>query len=574
MKIAEEGLGDNLVNSSNEKPDIDSIESLPLSSKGACIGERWIDSAKDPLFVKDKLIIDTLGSEFKPVRALTASIVLSQHIKKISPEQNVATLLPTSAGAMLCNMAILLLGKTLVNLNYTASEASIKSSIQQAGILTVYTSSRFLQKLEARGMDTSWLEQSAQVVILENLIASTSLPQKLYALLSCKFLSASSLKQRYLRKVDPETPAVILFSSGSEADPKGILLSHRNILTNIDQIMKILDIQDGDVILANLPLFHAMGLTVTEFLPLLEGIPLVCHPDPTDAIGTVNAIHKHKVTIMFGTSTFFRLYIRNPKIKAEMLEGLRLVVAGAEKLQTEVREEFFNKFGKIIYEGYGATETAPVASVNLPDKIDNDGNIILNHKPGSVGLPIPHTEVLIIDPDTQERLPAGKSGMILINGGQVMLGYLGQAEKSEQSLVRLHDKIWYISGDKGYLDEDGFLHIQDRFSRFAKIGGEMISLGQVEASIRKVVADIDLELVAVNIPDRKKGESIIVLSNQNLDKKALRDKLLTAGLNSLALPSAYYLVDEIPHLGSGKTDFGTAKKLALRVSEIGSRYNK
>ena len=563
-----------LVESTSETPDAEQVEKLPLSSKGDCIGERWIDSAKNPRFVKDKLIIDTLGSEFTPIRALTGSIILARHITKMSPEQNVATLLPTSAGSMLCNMAILLAGKTLVNLNYTASEESIKSSIQQAGILTIYTSSRFLQKLEARGMDTSWLEQTAKIVILENLSASTSFFEKFSTLLACKFLSANSLKNRYLHKVDPESPAVILFSSGSEADPKGVLLSHRNILTNIDQIMKILDIQEGDVVLANLPLFHAMGLTVTEFLPLLEGIPLVCHPDPTDVIGTVNAIQKHNVSIMFGTSTFFRLYIRNAKIQPAMLSGLRLVVAGAEKLQTEVREEFSNKFGKTIYEGYGATETAPVASVNLPDKIDDDGNIIINNKPGSVDLPIPQTEVKIIDPETQEELPAGKSGMILISGGQVMLGYLGQPENSEQSLTTRQEKIWYVSGDKGYLDEDGFLHIQDRFSRFAKIGGEMISLGQVEASIRKVVADIDLEVVAVNIPDRRKGESIIVLSNQNLEKKELREKLLNAGLNSLALPSAYFLVDEIPSLGSGKTDFGTAKKLALRVSEIGTKYDK
>ena len=547
---------------------------VPLSSKGESIGARWIDSAKNPQFVTDKLIVDTLGTELTPLRALTGSLILARHISKISPEQNVATLLPTSAGAMLCNMAVLLLGKTLVNLNYTAGAESIQSSIRQADIRTIYTSSRFLQRLEARGMDTSWLDKSARVVILEKISASTTCFRKIATLLTCKLLSASALKKRYLVKVDSTSPAVILFSSGSEADPKGVLLSHRNILTNIDQIMKILEIQDGDVLLANLPLFHAMGLTVTEFLPLLEGVPLVCHPDPTDAIGTVNAIRKHQVTIMFGTSTFFRLYIRNPKIKPEMLAGLRLVVAGAEKLQTEVREEFFNKFGKIIYEGYGATETAPVASVNLPDKIDDDGNIILNHKPGSVGLPIPHTEVLIVDPETREALPAGKSGMILINGGQVMLGYLGQPEKSGTSLISLYDKIWYVTGDKGFLDDDGFLHIQDRFSRFAKIGGEMISLGQVEATLRKVVADMDLEVVAINIPDPKKGESIIVLCNQELDKKALRDKLLNAGLNSLALPSAYFLVDEIPSLGSGKTDFGTAKKLALRVSEIDSKYSK
>ncbi|MDG2091243.1 MAG: AMP-binding protein [Gammaproteobacteria bacterium] len=538
------------------------------------IGECWIDSTKNPSFTKDYLIIDTLGAKLSPARALTGSLVLSRHIRKISPEQNVATLLPTSAGAMLCNMAILLLGKTLVNLNYTASAESIQSSITQADIKTIYTSSRFLQRLEARGIDTSWLEQSANIVILEKIREKTSFIRRVSTLLQCKLFSAKSLKKRFLTRVDAETPAVILFSSGSEAEPKGIILSHRNLLTNISQFIVLLKATDEDVLLANLPLFHSLGLTVTEFMPLLEGIPVVCHADPTDAVATANAIKKYNVSIMFGTSTFYRLYIRNQKITSDLLESLRLVVAGAEKLQTEVREEFFNKFDKVIYEGYGATETAPVACVNVPDETDNDGNIIINYKPGSVGLPIPRTEIRIVDPDTMQPLSIGESGMILIHGRQVMQGYLNNPEKSKLALPEIDGKTWYVSGDKGYLDKDGFLFIQDRYSRFAKIGGEMVALGQVEAAIRKVAEDIELEIVAMNIPDPKKGETIIVLTNRSLDKHELKDNLLNNGLTTLALPSAYFLVDEIPKLGSGKTDFGTAKKLAQRVSEIGSKYSK
>lgn len=538
------------------------------------IGERWIDSTKNPTFKKEHLIIDTLGTKLSPIQALTGSFVLASHIKKISPEQTVATLLPTSAGAMLCNMAILLLGKTLVNLNYTASAESIKSSIEQAGIQTIYTSSTFLQRLEARGIDTSWLETSANIVILEKVRASSSRLQQLFTLLRCQLYSPRALKKRFLNKVDAETPAVILFSSGSEAQPKGILLSHRNILTNIDQFKVLLKATQDDVVLANLPLFHALGLTVTEFMPLLESVTVVCHADPTDAVATANAIKKYGVSIMFGTSTFYRLYIRNPKITPDSLESLRLVIAGAEKLQTEVREEFYTKFGKVIYEGYGATETAPVACVNAPDETDDDGNIVINHKPGSVGLPITDTEIMVVDPETMMPLDTGESGMILIHGDQVMQGYLNNPEKTKQALPIIDGKTWYVSGDKGYLDEDGFLFIQDRYSRFAKIGGEMIALGQVEAAIRKVIGDIELEVVAMNIPHPKKGETIIVLANRTLDKKELKDSLLENGLTTLALPSAYYLVDEIPKLGSGKTDFGTAKKLAQRVSEIGDKYSK
>ncbi len=545
-----------------------------MTDKADTIGERWIDSAKNTAFAGKSLLLDSLGTDLTPLKALTGSIILAEHIEGLSPEQNIGTLLPTSAGTMLCNMGILLLGKTVVNLNYTASKEDIQSAIRQADIKTIYTSSRFLKRLEARGIDTSWLDQSANIVILEKLRESTSILKRLGTLLRCKFLAAETLKKRFLTKVPADTAATILFSSGSEGEPKGVILSHRNILTNVDQVMKLLNLQPDDVIMANLPLFHAFGLTASEFLPLLEGITVICHPDPTDALGTSQLIEKHKVTLLFGTSTFFRLYIRNQKIAPEMLSSLRLTIAGAEKLQTEVRDEFHRKFDKVILEGYGATETAPVASVNIPDFFEVEGYPEVKHKPGSVGLPIPDTEVCIIDPETEEILPAGESGMIHISGGQVMEGYLDNPQLSQEVLPEIDGMTWYVTGDKGYLDEDGFLYIEDRYSRFAKIGGEMISLGQVETAIRRVSDDLDLELVAVNVPDRKKGESIIVLSNRPLDQKSLRPRLLEAGLSNLSLPSAYFLVDEVPKLGTGKTDFGTAKKLALRISEVDTKYGK
>lgn len=540
--------------------------------KAETIGERWLDSAKNPAHKRQLLLMDTLGTELDALKALTGSVILSEHIKAISPEQNVATLLPTSAGAMLCNLGILMLGKTLVNLNYTANREAIQSAMRQADIKTVYTSSQFLQKLAARGIDTSWLEQEANVVILERLRAATPTWKRVLTLLRCKFSSVRALKARYLQAAEKTQAATILFSSGSEGEPKGVVLSHSNILTNVDQIMRILNIRENDVVLANLPLFHAFGLTATLFMPLLEGVPVVCHPDPTDALGTAKAINKYGVTLMFGTSTFFRLYIRNQKITPEMLSSLRLTIAGAEKLHAEVREEFYSKFDKLILEGYGATETAPVASVNIPDDFEVEEYPAIKHKPGSVGLPIPDTEICIVDPDSLEKLPPGESGMICISGGQVMLGYLNNPEKTDEVLQIFDGKRWYLSGDKGYLDEDGFLHIQDRYSRFAKIGGEMVSLGLLEASIRQAVDDFEMELVAINIPNDRKGESIIVLANRSLDRQALRSDLLAAGINPLALPSACYLVDEIPRLGSGKTDFGTARKLALEVARIGSKY--
>jgi acyl-[acyl-carrier-protein]-phospholipid O-acyltransferase/long-chain-fatty-acid--[acyl-carrier-protein] ligase len=279
------------------------------------------------------------------------------------------------------------------------------------------------------------------------------------------------------------------------------------------------------------------------------------------------AVAEHRITILLGTSSFYRLYTRNAKIHPLMLESLRLVVAGAEKLQDEVRKEFKLKFNKDILEGYGATETAPVASCNMPDQISpDDWKVQTGWKIGSVGPPIPGTSFRIVDPDTWEPLPTGTAGMILISGAQVMPQYLKNDEKSAQVLKDLDGTRWYVTGDKGYLDADGFLFIQDRYSRFAKIGGEMVGLGTVETALKQVSDDPEFEVVVVNLPDEKKGEKLVALSTRDVDAGALRERLTAQGLNSLAHPSLYFRVAEIPKLGSGKTDFAGAKKLALELA--------
>jgi acyl-[acyl-carrier-protein]-phospholipid O-acyltransferase / long-chain-fatty-acid--[acyl-carrier-protein] ligase len=534
------------------------VHSLPT------IGEQWIDTScrkGNPV-----VLSDTLGTRLKSRQALTGSIVISRRIAKRSPEQNVGLLLPTSAGGMLANLAGILLGKTMVNLNFTASLDALLSAISQADIKVVYSSSRFLQKLEERGFNAERLKQEVTVIMLEDVNASVSTLEKALTLLLCSITPAFLLKKLFCAKHSLDVPAVVLFSSGSEGEPKGVVLSHRNLITNVKQIVDLLQIQEDDLVLANLPLFHAFGLTVTLFMPLLERVPVFCHPDPTDAYVCAKTISNHKVSLMFGTSTFFRLYVRNNKVQGKMLESLRLIIAGAEKLQKEVSAEFKAKFNKVIYEGYGTTETSPVASVNTPDSLRKAASTLkYTHKHGSVGLPMPGTNIKIVDPDTFEELSMGDGGLVLINGGQVMQGYLNDPKKSADVLKVIDDQIWYASGDKGYLDEDGFLFIQDRYSRFAKIGGEMVSLGSVEAAIRQVLDNPELDVVAVNIPDDKKGEKIVVLSNQILDKSVLRDKLSKAGLNALALPSSYIKVDEVPTLGTGKTDFATAKEVARKI---------
>lgn len=299
-------------------------------------------------------------------------------------------------------------------------------------------------------------------------------------------------------------------------------------------------------------------------------MPLVCHADPTDALGNAKAIAKYRATIMCGTSTFLRLYCRNNKVHPLMLDSLRIVVSGAEKLNPTVRDSFKLKFNKNLYEGYGATETTPVAGVNIPAVLSTDDwKVQLGDKPGTVGMPLPGTSFKIVDPDTFEELPTDEDGMILIGGAQVMQGYLKNPEKTEQVIREMDGVRWYITGDKGHLDKDGFLTIVDRYSRFAKVGGEMISLTEVESKVLQAiqaqegaVEDIEVEVIAVNLPDDKKGERIVLLSEVALDLRSLKDAMLAIDCNPLMIPANVISVEVLPKLGSGKVNFAQAKQLA------------
>lgn len=511
-------------------------------------------------------IADTSSTTMSAHKMLTAAIAFSKRIRHLSPEQNVGLLVPTSAGGVIANMATLMLGKTIVNLNYTASDATMASALEQANVSTVYTSRKFLKKLSGRGIDFSSCLERKKVVYLEDLHKEISKFELFRTYLTVKIMPAALLKRVYCRQQDVSTTAAILFSSGSEGTPKGIMLSHTNIMANLKQIVDVLNMQEDDVVMASLPLFHAFGLTVTQFLPLIEGLPMVCHPDPTDALGLGKAVAKYKATFMCGTSTFLRLYSRNKKVHPLMLESLRVVISGAEKLSPDVRNAFKLKFNKDILEGYGTTETTPVASVNVPSNLDT-GNwkIQVGEKRGTVGMPLPGTSFRVVNPETWEELDSGHRGMILVGGAQVMQGYLNASEKTKEVIRVIDGTRWYVTGDKGYLDEDGFLTIVDRYSRFAKLGGEMISLSSVENAVVKSLDDeyIDLEVVAINLPDEKKGEKILLLCEHDISSRELRSAMLAQNCNPLIIPSQIIHVQALPKLGTGKTDFSRAKQIGL-----------
>jgi acyl-[acyl-carrier-protein]-phospholipid O-acyltransferase / long-chain-fatty-acid--[acyl-carrier-protein] ligase len=534
---------------------IESLEPLPVS---------FLRTAKAQ---SNQIAVMEPNSELTYGRLLAAALVFAGQLKPVmKDQQNIGILLPASTGAVLANLAVMIKGKTVVNLNYTAETRVVGLSMEKAEIKTVLTSQRFLTKLEGRGIDLSPLKTQAHFVYLEEIKQAIPRWKLIFTFLQTKVLPASLLKGLYFKKTALTDTAAILFSSGSEGLPKGVQLTHQNMMGNIKEIAAVLNPKEDDILLNALPTFHAFGLTVTTFLPLIEGIPMVCQPDPTDAKTIGRLVAQYQITILLGTSTFLRIYTRSRKVHPLMFQSLRIVVAGAERLNPEVRHAFKEKFCKEIYEGYGATETTPVASVNLPDiLLSYSGDIQTGNKIGTVGLPLPGTTIKIVDPESLEELAIGEAGLILIGGSQIMKGYLNDPEKTASVIVEKDGIRWYRSGDKGKLDEDGFLIILDRYSRFAKLGGEMVSLGAVEGKLYEIIDDGEIEILAVALPDSSKGEKIILLVAGESDIDKLKGEVLQSDINPLMIPKTYLAVDAIPKLGTGKADFAGAKKKALEM---------
>jgi acyl-[acyl-carrier-protein]-phospholipid O-acyltransferase / long-chain-fatty-acid--[acyl-carrier-protein] ligase len=532
------------------------------------ISETIFDKLKE---VSNEMIMaDSTGLELSGNKFLTVSILFKNLLEKKVMGQNIGLLIPSTCAGAFINNSVLMMGKTAVNLNYTSEVESLKLAVKKAEIKTIVTSLKFVEKLKDKGINISSLFELVDVIYLEDLKKDISKLKGLFTLLSVKFLPSFILKTIHLKKIKKDDTVLILFSSGSEGTPKGIELSSDNVLGNSQQIANVLNVDDDDIFVGSLPVFHAFGIVVTTFLPLIEGIKCVAHPDPTDGLGLGKLIYKYKATILTGTSTFFRLYTKNPKVNPLMFESLRLTVAGAEKLRVDVRLEFKKKFGKDILEGFGTTETTPVTSCNLPDVLTPEYTVQKGNKEGTVGMALPGTFIKIVDPQTFEELETNNEGMVLISGIQVMKGYLKDQKKTQEVLKQIDGHTYYITGDKGKLDSDGFLTIVDRYSRFAKLGGEMISLTAVEEKISKLInldEDSQTDFIATSLEDEKKGEKIILLiSNANqsfIDD--LRQKINTYFENKLMIPSSIKIVDDIPKLGTGKKDFKAAKELAKKV---------
>ena len=534
------------------------------------IADSWIRTYKK--YVKNgPAIYSPDGGHFSGYKLMGAVMAFRGLLKKKlrKHEQNVGIMLPPSPAGVIVNLALWVLGKTNVNLNYTSSVENVKFCCDRAECSTVITSRQFVEKLKRRGNDYSLVaSDKVRLLYAEDLMKEIPKVKIAALIVLCMIMPSWLIRFVFVKRRSMDDNAVIVFSSGSEGTPKGVELTQRNMMGNIQQLACILNVSRGDVMLSELPLFHSFGLTVTTLLNLTEGCPIVAVADPTDVKTMSRVSAEFKVTIMVATPTFLRAFTVSRYVHPLMFKSVRIIIAGAEALRPELATAFRLKFGKEIYEGYGCTETAPVASVNTENTLFDDYTTLqVNNKPGTVGPALPGTQFLIVDPETNEPLPTGEAGMILIGGCQVMKGYLKDADRTKSVIVLKDGVRYYRTGDKGFLDEDGFLTIVDRYSRFAKLGGEMVSLGAVEKKIQDTPVLQGCDYVITAIPDAAKGEKIVLLYQGEKDPSTVLAELRASGMPPLMIPSAAFNVEVMPKLGSGKADFVTAKKMAKELVE-------
>ena len=517
----------------------------------ACI--RGLKKAPHEVAVIDGMDQSTL----KRGTLLAAAVALSRRIRKLCPESRVAIVLPPGKGAVITNLAVVLAGKVPVNLNFTAGRVANEAAVRIAGLKQCITARIVEKKLG----DFPWPEQRIYLdvemtTLKKDVVFWRAITAVMPSVVLARLLGVPSEGDR--------NEAIVLFTSGSAGEPKGVVLSHRNMLGNVSQFSLMLNLSGRDSILANLPFFHSFGCTVTLWYPLIEGIRCVTYPNPLEIAKNAELIQKHQITLFCTTPTFLRGYLR--KAEREQLASIELLVTGAEKLPNELADVFRERLGADVLQGYGLTETSPVVSVNLPDpKPSRPGDTPQpTHRRGSVGRLAPGIAAQIRDPETDAVLSLHDTGMLWLRGPNIFEGYLSDAKRTGDVLR----DGWFKTGDLGRFDEDGFLFIEGRLSRFSKIGGEMVPHETIESKIYELLElPKDERVIAIaGVPDEAKGEALVLLTSRDLDAGELRSKLTGAGLPNLWIPKKIHKIDDIPVLASGKLDLKRCKELALEAT--------
>jgi len=460
------------------------------------------------------------------------------------PEERVGVMLPASAGASICTLALTLAGKTPVMLNWTVGRKNLEHAVEASGLERVLTSDRFLDRIDH--IDFGWVED--RLCLLEDLGKKRfGVGEKLSALRMSR-KSASELKEHFgLNGVDPASPAVILFTSGSESAPKGVPLSHANLLSNIQGALRTMPFGSQDVLYSFLPPFHSFGFTITMLMPLLSGLKVVFHPNPTESRKIVRGCVRYGVTHLCGTPTFVSGLMR--AAGPGQLDSVKVFVTGAEKLPETLRDSVVNLgTGAKILEGYGITECSPVLTLN---RLDED--------PHGVGRPFKGTELLIVDSESKEALPLGERGLVLAKGPNIFSGYLGG---SPNPFVEVQGESWYNTGDLGILNEKGSLMLAGRMKRFVKVAGEMISLPALEQALEKhLPAAEEGPTLAVEALEREGSRPVFWLfSHGEVEVDVVNAHLKSEGFGNLSKISRVS-VGALPVLGTGKTDYRQLKAI-------------
>jgi acyl-[acyl-carrier-protein]-phospholipid O-acyltransferase/long-chain-fatty-acid--[acyl-carrier-protein] ligase len=470
-------------------------------------------------------------------KAFIASLILAEKFRKFD-EGFTGLMIPTSAGCAFAFLGLLMSGRTPVMINYsTGAEKNARYAQKKCKFKTIITSRVLLEKIQCRPVEG--------MVFIEDIVEKVSFTDKLKAAVMTRL--PFSFTAKYIHGGSADDDLVILFTSGSEKDPKAVQLSHRNISSNIADFSRVISLSDRDIMLANLPYFHVFGLTVNLWAPLYHGMSVVSYANPLDYKTLCTTIREQKPTIMVGTPSFLWGYLR--KADPGDFASVRLALCGADKCPEVLRTEFLEKHGIILYEGYGATETSPVIAVNTPE----------HNRPGSVGKVLPGVQVRIENYDSGQDCRPGETGRIMVNGDLVMKGYFDDLE--ETSMRIRHG--WYDTGDMGYLDEDGYLWHAGRLKRFVKIGGEMVSLVSVENVLERFLEE-DISCCVVELPDALKGAKIVAVVTREIDEKKTL-KQMAEHLPNIALPKQFVVMEELPKMGSGKIDFRSVTDMVYDV---------